>query len=139
MKIGFTCSSFDLLHAGHILMLKDAKSRCDHLVVGLQTDPSIDRDYKRKPFQSIVERQIQLEAVKYVDEIIIYETESDLMEILTTRHIDVVTLGSDYIGKDFTGKKLYESRGTEIYYHPRNHEYSSTDLVKRIQSKVVQP
>lgn len=137
MKIGFTCSSFDLLHAGHILMLEDAKKHCDYLIVGLQTNPSIDRDYKRKPFQTIVERQIQLSAVKYVDEIIIYETEADLLEILTTRHIDIAILGSDYVGKDFTGKSLYESRGTEIYYHPRNHGYSSTDLVKRIQQKSI--
>ena len=135
MKIGFTCSSFDLLHAGHILMLEDAKKHCDYLIVGLQTDPSIDRNYKRKPFQTIVERQIQLSAVKYIDEIIIYETETDLMEILTTRNIDIAILGSDYVGKEFTGKALYESRGTEIYYHPRNHEYSSTNLVKKIQNK----
>lgn len=135
MKIGFTCSSFDLLHAGHVLMLEDAKSRCDYLIVGLQTDPSIDREYKRKPFQSIVERQIQLSAIKYVDEIVIYETESDLLELLTTRHIDIAILGSDYIGKDFTGKSLYESKNIEIYYHPRDHGYSSTDLVNRIQKR----
>lgn len=135
MRIGFTCSSFDLLHAGHILMLEDAKRQCDYLIVGLQTDPSIDRSYKRKPFQSIVERQIQLSAVKYIDEIVIYETESDLLEILNTRHIDVAILGSDYIGKDFNGKELYDSKGVEIYYHPRNHGYSSTALVEKIKNR----
>jgi len=135
MKIGFTCSSFDLLHAGHILMLEDAKSRCDYLIVGLQTDPSIDRDYKRKPFQSIVERQIQLNAVKYVDEIVLYETEADVLEILNTRHIDIAILGSDYVGKEFTGKTFYESNSIEIYYHPRTHNYSSTNLVKKIQNR----
>jgi glycerol-3-phosphate cytidylyltransferase len=138
MKVGFTCSSFDLLHAGHILMLADAKSKCDHLIVGLQTDPSIDRDYKRKPFQSIVERQIQLSAVKYVDEIVVYETEADLLELISTRKIDIVILGSDYIGKTFNGKEFYESNGIEIYYHPRTHNYSSTDLVRRIQAKPIQ-
>jgi glycerol-3-phosphate cytidylyltransferase len=116
-------------------MLQDAKSRCDYLIVGLQTDPSIDRDYKRKPFQSIVERQIQLSAVKYVDEIVVYETEADLTEVLSTRHIDVAILGSDYIGKDFTGKDFYESNSIEIYYHPRNHNYSSTNLFKKIQNR----
>jgi glycerol-3-phosphate cytidylyltransferase len=135
VKIGFTCSSFDLLHAGHVLMLKDAKSKCDYLIVGLQTDPSIDRNYKRKPFQSIVERQIQLSAVKYVDEIVVYETEADLREVLSTRHIDVAILGSDYIGKNFNGKDFYESNSIEIYYHPRDHDYSSTNLVKKIQKR----
>lgn len=138
MITGFTCSSFDLLHAGHILMLEDAKSRCDYLVVGLHTDPSIDRDFKRKPFQSIIERQIQLKAVKYVDEVVVYETEADLLEFLKTRHFDLIILGSDYIGKDFTGKSLHEERGTEVYYHPRNHGYSSTALVEKIQGKSIQ-
>lgn len=133
MRIGFTCSSFDLLHAGHVLMLEDAKNQCDYLIVGLHTDPSIDRSYKRKPIQSIVERQIQLSAVKYVDEIIVYETEADLLEILKTRHIDVAILGSDYIDKDFNGKEFYKSKGIEIYYHPREHDYSSTALVQKIQ------
>lgn len=133
MRIGFTCSSFDLLHAGHVLMLEDAKNQCDYLIVGLHTDPSIDRSYKRKPIQSIVERQIQLSAVKYVDEIIVYETEADLLEILKTRHIDVAILGSDYIDKDFNGKEFYKSKGIEIYYHPREHHYSSTALVQKIQ------
>lgn len=138
MRIGFTCSAFDLLHAGHVLMLEDAKNQCDHLIVGLHTDPSLDRDWKRKPFQSIIERQIQLQAIKYVDEIMVYQTEADLFEFLRSRDIDVVVLGSDYIGKDFTGKELHESRGTEIYYHPRKYDYSSTELVERIQAKFIQ-
>jgi glycerol-3-phosphate cytidylyltransferase len=115
-------------------MLEDAKRHCDYLIVGLHTDPSTDRSYKRKPFQTIVERQIQLAAIKYVDEIVVYETESDLLEVLNTRHIDVAILGSDYIGKDFTGKSLYEAKDISVYYHPREHGYSSTALVKKIQA-----
>ena len=127
--IGFTCSCFDLLHAGHILMLKDAKEQCDYLIVGLQTDPTLDRPEKNKPIQSFEERKIQLEAVKYVDEIRIYSTEAELRDMLCQIWPDVRILGSDYITKDdFTGC-AYD---IPIYYHERNHDYSSSDLRQKI-------
>ena len=129
MKIGFTCSCFDLLHAGHILMLKDAKEQCDKLIVGLQTDPSIDRPLtKNKPIQSLKERKIQLEAVRYVDDIFVYETESDLVDLLKLVKPDVRILGSDYKDKSFTGDDL----NIPIYYHERNHNYSSTNIRKKL-------
>ncbi len=129
MKIGFTCSCFDLLHAGHILMLKDAKEQCDKLIVGLQTDPSIDRPLtKNKPIQSLRERKIQLEAVRYVDDIFVYETESDLIDLLKLVKPDVRILGSDYKDESFTGDDL----NIPIYYHERDHDYSSSDLRKKI-------
>ena len=129
MKIGFTCSCFDLLHAGHILMLKDAKEQCDKLIVGLQTDPSIDRPLtKNKPIQSLRERKIQLEAVRYVDDIFVYETESDLIDLLKLVKPDIRILGSDYKDKSFTGDDL----NIPIYYHERDHDYSSSDLRKKI-------
>jgi len=131
-KIGFTCSCFDLLHTGHIVMLKDAKEQCDYLVIGLQTDPTIDRpDIKHKPIQSLEERRIQLEAVKYVDEIFIYDTEEELYKKLLDIKPDVRILGSDYIGKSFTGDDL----DIKIYYHDRNHNYSTTNLRKKIVSE----
>ena len=128
MKIGFTCSCFDLLHAGHILMLKDAKQQCDKLIVGLQVNPKIDRPEKNKPIQSFEERKIQLEAVKYVDEILKYNTEKELFEILRMLRPDVRILGSDYEGKYFTGQEL----NIPIYYHKRNHNYSSSNLRQEI-------
>ena len=129
MKIGFTCSCFDLLHAGHILMLKDSKEQCDKLIVGLQTDPSIDRPLtKNKPIQSLRERKIQLEAVRYVDDIFVYETESDLVDLLKLVKPDVRILGSDYKDKSFTGDDL----NIPIYYHERNHNYSSTNIRKKL-------
>jgi len=131
MKIGFTCSCFDLLHAGHILMLKDAKEQCDKLIVGLQTDPTLDRPEKNKPIQSFEERKIQLEAVKYVDEILKYNTEKELFEILRMLRPDVRILGSDYEGKYFTGTEL----NIPIYYHKRNHNYSSSNLRQEILKK----
>ena len=129
--IGFTCSCFDLLHAGHILMLADAKRHCDELIVGLQTDPTIDRPEKNKPIQSLEERQIQLEAVKYVDEVFTYDTEEELYKKLLFINPDVRILGSDYIGKSFTGDDL----DIEIHYHERNHNYSTTNLRNKIVSK----
>ena len=131
MKIGFTCSCFDLLHAGHILMLKDAKQQCDKLIVGLQVNPKIDRPEKNKPIQSFEERKIQLEAVKYVDEILKYNTEKELFEILRMLRPDVRILGSDYEGKYFTGTEL----NIPIYYHKRNHNYSSSNLRQKILKK----
>ena len=130
--MGFTCSCFDLLHAGHILMLQDAKRHCDKLIVGLQTDPTIDRsDTKNKPIQSLDERRIQLEAVKYVDEVFIYDTEEELYKKLLFINPDVRILGSDYIGKSFTGDDL----DIEIHYHERKHNYSTTNLRKKIVSE----
>ena len=130
--VGFTCSCFDLLHAGHILMLQDAKRQCDKLIVGLQTDPTIDRpDTKNKPIQSLEERKIQLEAIKYVDEVFIYDTEEELYKKLLFINPDIRILGSDYIGKSFTGDDL----DIEIYYHERNHNYSTTNLRNKIVSE----
>ena len=126
--IGFTCSCFDLLHAGHILMLKDAKKQCNQLIVGLQIDPTLDRPEKNKPLQTLEERKIQLEAVKYIDEIIIYKTEKDLYELLKKIKPDIRILGSDYRNQRFTGDNL----NIKIFYHTRNHDFSSSNLRKKI-------
>tara|TARA_Y100000590_G_scaffold435374_1_gene554709 strand:+ start:659 stop:1066 length:408 start_codon:yes stop_codon:yes gene_type:complete len=127
--IGFTCSCFDLLHAGHMLMLKDAKTKCDYLIVGLQIDPTIDRPKtKNKPIQSLTERKIMLEGIKYVNEVIIYNTENELYELLKKIKPDIRILGSDYLNKNFTGNDL----DIKIYYHDRNHNYSTSNLRKKI-------
>ena len=131
-RIGFTCSTFDLLHAGHVTMLEEAKRHCDFLIVGLQNDPTEDRPEKNKPVQSIVERQIQLAAVKYVDEIVIYNTEQDLIDLLLTLPIDVRILGDEYKTKDFTGKDIAKQRGSKIIYNGRDHSFSSSSLRKRV-------
>jgi len=131
-KIGFTCSTFDLLHAGHVTMLEEAKHHCDYLIVGLQNDPTEDRPEKNKPVQSIVERQIQLAEVKYVDEIVIYNTEQDLIDLLLTLPIDVRVLGDEYKNKDFTGKDIAKQRGSKIVFNGRDHSFSSTSLRKRV-------
>jgi len=132
-KIGFTCSTFDLLHAGHITMLEEAKHQCDYLIVGLQNDPTLDRpDSKNPPVQSLVERQIQLSAVKYVDEVVIYNTEQDLCDLLLTLPISVRILGEEYKNTDFTGKKICKDRGIECYFNKRDHSFSSTSLRKRV-------
>ena len=132
-KIGFTCSTFDLLHAGHITMLEEAKHHCDFLVVGLQNDPTLDRpDEKNPPVQSIIERQIQLSAVKYVDEIIVYNTEQDLCDMLLTLPINVRILGDEYKDKEFTGKQICVDRNIELYFNGRDHSFSSTSLRKRV-------
>ena len=132
-KIGFTCSSFDLLHAGHILMLEDAKKQCGKLIVGLQSDPTLDRPEKNKPIQSLEERRIQLEAVKYVDEIFEYDTEEDLYKKILEINPDVRILGSDYDipDKRFTGDDL----DIPIHFHERKHNYSSTNLRSKIVSE----
>ena len=129
MKTGFTCSCFDLFHAGHIMMLKEAKSKCDYLIVGLQTDPTIDRPEKNKPIQSVVERFIQLESCKYVDEVVVYATEKDLLDILYTYPIDIRFVGEEYKDKDFTGKDLDH---IEVYYNNRKHSFSTTELRQRV-------
>jgi glycerol-3-phosphate cytidylyltransferase len=129
MKTGFTCSCFDLFHAGHIMMLKEARSKCDYLIVGLQTDPTIDRPEKNKPIQSVVERFIQLESCKYVDEVVVYATEKDLLDILYTYPINIRVVGEEYKDKDFTGKDLEH---IEIYYNTRRHSFSTTELRQRV-------
>jgi glycerol-3-phosphate cytidylyltransferase len=130
--IGFTCSTFDLLHAGHILMLAEAKQICDYLIVGLQTDPTIDRpDVKNKPVQSVVERYVQLSAVKFVDEIIVYDTERDLEDLLMFLPINHRIIGEEYRDKPFTGKNICEDRGINIIYNSRKHRFSSSELRQR--------
>ena len=137
MRVGITCSTFDLFHAGHVKMLEEAKQYCDWLIIALQTDPNIDRPEKNKPIQSIVERQIQLAAVKYVDEIVIYNTEQDLMDLLLTLPINVRILGDEYKHKDFTGKDIAKQRGMKIVYNGRDHSFSSTSLRKRVQTNQI--
>lgn len=129
MKIGFVASCFDLLHAGHCLMLKDAKKQCEWLVAALQDDPSVDRPQKNKPIQSLEERKIQLESIKYVDEVVFYNTEEDLIKLLQLIKPQVRILGSDYKDKHFTGKELK----IPIYYHLRDHEWSTSSLRKKIK------
>ena len=131
-KTGFTCSSFDLLHAGHILMLREAKTVCDTLIVGIQVDPSIDRPEKNKPVQTLWERTTQVDAVKYVDQIFIYDTEADLLELLKNLKPDVRIIGSDYLGKDFTGRDWCLENGVELYFNDRSHNLSTTELRERI-------
>lgn len=133
LKIGITFSTFDLLHAGHIAMLAEVKNHCDYLIAAVQTDPTIDRpDTKNKPVQSIVERQIQVSACRFVDEIVVYQTEKDLEDILLTLPIDVRILGVEYKDKEFTGKNICEQRGIEIVYNGRDHSFSSSSLRKRV-------
>ena len=132
MRVGITFSAFDLLHAGHVAMLRESKQQCDYLVAGLQLDPTIDRPQKNKPIQTIVERYTQLKAVKYVDEIIPYTTEKDVEDILEMYQVDVRILGEEYKDKDFTGKDICRRLGIELYFNKRDHRFSSTDLRKRI-------
>ncbi len=131
--IGITFSTFDLFHAGHIAMLSEAKNHCDYLIVGLQTDPTIDRpDSKNPPVQSIVERQIQVSACRFVDEIVVYQTEKDLEDILLTLPIDVRILGIEYADKNFTGRKICEGKGIELVFNSRDHSFSSSNLRQRV-------
>ena len=127
-KVGITFSAFDLLHAGHIQMLKDAKRQCDFLIVGLQVDPSIERPEKNKPIQSVVERYIQLEGCTYVDKIVPYVTESDLEDILLSYEIDVRIIGEEYQFDSFTGRKICKENDIELYYNKRKHRFSSSSL-----------
>ena len=131
-KIGITFSTFDMLHAGHIAMLSEAKNHCDYLIAGLQTDPTIDRETKNAPIQSIVERQIQLAANRHVDEIVVYQTEQDLIDILLTLPIDVRILGVEYENQMFTGREECERRGIELIFNKRDHSFSSSSLRKRV-------
>tara|TARA_E500000318_G_scaffold28336_1_gene28493 strand:- start:1586 stop:2035 length:450 start_codon:yes stop_codon:yes gene_type:complete len=127
-RVGFTASTFDLLHAGHVMMLREAKEQCDYLICGLQIDPAVDRPEKNSPIQSIVERYTQLSAIKYVDEILVYSTESDLKDILELYHIDVRILGEEYKDKDFTGRDVCDRLNIELYFNNRDHRFSSSNL-----------
>ena len=128
MRTGFTCSTFDLFHAGHIMMLKEARTQCDYLIVGLQTDPTIDRPNKNKPVQGIFERYVQLQACKYVDEVVVYATEKELLDVLQSYPIDVRILGDEYASKSFTGDNL----DMELYFNRREHSFSTTELRQRV-------
>jgi len=132
LRIGFTASQFDMLHAGHVAMLSEARNHCDYLIAGLQNNASWDRPEKNAPIQSIVERQIQLAATRYVDEIVVYNTESDLEDILLTLPIDVRILGVEYREKDFTGRDICNARNIELIYNKRDHSFSSSSLRKRV-------
>jgi glycerol-3-phosphate cytidylyltransferase len=132
-KIGITFSTFDMLHAGHIAMLSEARNYCDYLIAGLQTDPTIDRpDTKNKPIQSVVERQIQLAACRYVDEVVVYQTEQDLRDLLLILPVDVRILGVEYEGKNFSGDEECWKRNIEIVFNGRDHSFSSSSLRKRV-------
>jgi len=128
MKIGFTCSTFDLFHAGHIMMLKESKEQCEYLIVGLQTDPTLDRANKNKPVQGVFERYVQLKACVYVDEVVVYATEKELRDILLSYKIDVRILGEEYQGKDFTGYDI----PMEFYFNQRRHSFSTSELRQRV-------
>ena len=133
MRVGFTASSFDLLHAGHISMLQEAKGVCDYLICGLQTDPTIDRPEKNRPIQNVSERHIQLDAVKYVDEIIPYTTEEELCQLIALIHPDVRIIGEEYEPKDFTAKEYCIEQGIEIYYNSRHHRFASSQLRNKMK------
>jgi glycerol-3-phosphate cytidylyltransferase len=132
---GITFSAFDLLHAGHVRMLEEAKQHCDYLIVGLQTDPTIDRPEKNKPTQSVVERYIQLKGCKFVDEIIPYTTEQDLQDILQALPIDVRILGEEYRNKNFTGREYCEKMEIKLVFNKRNHRFSSSGLRKEVYER----
>ena len=132
MKTAITFSAFDLLHAGHIKMLEEAKLNCDYLIVGLQTDPTLDRPEKNKPTQTVVERYIQLKACKFVDEIVPYATEQDLEDILRSFKIDIRFIGDEYKEKDFTGRTYCEEKGIELYFNSRDHRFSSSSLRREV-------
>jgi|TARA_R110002020_G_C16176157_1_gene764420 glycerol-3-phosphate cytidylyltransferase len=132
-KVGITFGSFDLFHAGHVFMLEEAKTVCDYLIVGLQIDPTLDRpDVKNKPVQNIVERQVQLRGCKYIDEIILYNTEQELLDILNTIKWDIRIIGEEYKSKHFTGKELSSTVAGSIHFNKRKHGFSSTSLRKRV-------
>lgn len=133
MKVGITFSTFDLLHAGHIGMLREAKTHCDYLIVGLQSDPTIDRpDTKNRPIQTMVERYAQLNALKFVDEIVPYQTEEDVIDILELFNIHIRFLGEEYRDKDFTGKDVCRKRDIDLHFNKRDHRFSSSDLRQRV-------
>jgi glycerol-3-phosphate cytidylyltransferase len=135
MKVGITFSAFDLLHAGHIKMLEECKGNCDYLIVGLQTDPTIDRPEKNKPVQSIVERYIQLKACVHVDEIVPYAKETELMEVLQSFKLSIRFIGEDYLNKDFTGKQFCIDNNIELFFNSRKHKFSSSSLRLKLKSE----
>jgi len=137
MRVGITASTFDLLHAGHCAMLREAKTQCDYLICALQNDPSVDRLEKNKPVQNIVERQAQLAAIKYVDEILVYNTEEELLDILGMYDINVKIMGEEYRDKDFTGRDLCKQRDIDFYFNKRDHRFSTTNLRKRIKENTL--
>jgi glycerol-3-phosphate cytidylyltransferase len=130
--VGITCSTFDLLHAGHIIMLEECKKYCDYLICALQVDPTIDRKEKNTPIQSLVERYIQLDAVGYVDKIIPYNTEEELETIFASLDLDIRIIGEEYKDKDFTAKRVCEKRGIKLIYNKREHDFSTSSLRKRV-------
>lgn len=129
-RIGITFSTFDLLHAGHIMMLAEAKRQCDYLIAGLQTDPTIDRPEKNSPVQTVVERYIKLKGCRYVDEVVCYASERDLEDILRAFQIHVRIVGDEYRDKNFTGREYCEQSGIELYFNRRDHRFSSSGLRK---------
>jgi glycerol-3-phosphate cytidylyltransferase len=131
-RIGITCSTFDLFHAGHVIMLEEAKRQCDYLIAAIQVDPTLDRSTKNKPVQSIIERQIQVSACKHVDEIIVYSTEKELEDIFMALPIDIRIMGEEYRDVDYTGKEICEKRKIQIYFNKRDHFFSSSDLRLRV-------
>ena len=133
MKIGITASAFDLFHAGHVLMLEEAKDQCDYLIAALQTDPTIDRPEKNKPIQTVYERYLQLRSCTFVDEIIPYATEQDLEDIFSSLPLHIRILGVEYKHNQFTGKDICAARGIELYYNRRDHRFSSSELRKRVE------
>ena len=135
-KVGFTCGAFDLCHAGHIQMLQEARGRCDYLICGLHVDPSAERESKSTPIQTIVERYIQLMAVKYVDEVVPYCTETDLLDIFTAFPIDIRIIGEEYKNVEFTGKTLCRELGIEVYFNTRSHRFSSTNLRDQLEKSI---
>jgi len=134
MKTGITFGAFDLCHAGHVLMFAECKQHCDYLIVGLQVDPSMERELKNTPVQSLYERYVQLNGIKYINEIIPYVYENEITQILSSRDIGVRFVGSDYIGRDFTGKDYCSNKSIHIHYNNRDHGFSTTELRKRIES-----
>jgi len=133
VKIGFNCSCFDLFHAGHVTMLKMEKERCDYLKVALQVDPTTDRPgLKNKPVQSIYERYAQVQACKYVDEILLYDTEKELLNLIMTQDMHIRFLSDEYLYRDFTGKQYCMDNGIELFYHKRQHTYSTSELRNRV-------
>ena len=134
MKVGITFGAFDLCHAGHVLMFAECKRHCDYLIVGMQIDPSQERDSKNTPVQSVYERFVQLNAIKYIDEVIPYQYESEIITILLSKEIDLRFVGDDYVGRDFTGRDICVDKNIEIYYNKRSHGFSTSELRKRIEN-----
>ena len=132
MKVGFTCGAFDLLHPGHLIMLRQCKEQCDWLIVGLHTDPTIDRPEKNKPIQTVYERWVQLNACTYIDTVVPYDTENDLCNMMATLDMNIRFVGADHRNDYITGQQICESRKIKIIFNDRYHDYSSSELRERI-------